>query len=329
MKKIIVIFLFLFCQNLFAAPINKIVFLGDSLTDNGNLYKAFFNIIPKSPPYFAGEFSNGHVWSDFISQYYHDRNGVKAENYAVGGTTVILRSPTQGALPYDLDEEINNFLFYNLLNKEKNKILFAVWMGANDYLDEVQQNPDSLTTDVVNKIISDLTLLIDKGGEHFLLLGMPDLSLTPYATVHNMVERLRTVSQLHNEKLVAALNNLKIQYPQVDILFMDIGSMLTDIVNHPDQYNQQYHTHITNTTQSCWSGGYTTKKHSLLETRVASSTALSETYHVGTLFEDGVKPCDHPEEFVFWDKLHPTTVTHQILADKVEQLIDASETIEK
>jgi hypothetical protein len=55
---------------------NKIVFFGDSLTDNGNLYSFDFGFLPKSPPYFKGQFSNGFPWSYQVTKYFKEKGSI-------------------------------------------------------------------------------------------------------------------------------------------------------------------------------------------------------------------------------------------------------------
>jgi phospholipase/lecithinase/hemolysin len=54
------------------------------------------------------------------------------------------------------------------------------------------------------------------------------------------------------------------------------------------------------------------------------AVALAEAYRISKAYEDKLQPCDHPEQYVFWDQLHPTTVTHNIIAKAVEDQMAAS-----
>ncbi len=56
-------FAFVVPFNVYAAqyPFNDLIFFGDSLSDNGNLYNRTFGYIPKSPPYYEGRFFK---WTD-------------------------------------------------------------------------------------------------------------------------------------------------------------------------------------------------------------------------------------------------------------------------
>jgi len=59
---------------------------GDSLVDNGNLFGVTRNLVPPSPPYFNGRFSNGPVWVEILGP----KLGISADstnNFAFGGAT--------------------------------------------------------------------------------------------------------------------------------------------------------------------------------------------------------------------------------------------------
>ena len=47
-----------------AQSYGRLVVLGDSLSDNGNLYLASGRTQPPSPPYFQGRFSTGPVFTE-------------------------------------------------------------------------------------------------------------------------------------------------------------------------------------------------------------------------------------------------------------------------
>ena len=78
MKKIAAFLLLLLSvTNSYAMAFDQIVFFGDSLSDNGNLYKLFYKILPKSPPYYNGRFSNGPTWAEDVGTYYNENNKVR------------------------------------------------------------------------------------------------------------------------------------------------------------------------------------------------------------------------------------------------------------
>jgi len=302
-----------FCNDSF--PYTKVIYFGDSLTDDGNLYKALFHIIPKSPPYYEGRFSNGIVWSEYLTTYLKTNYPyVSFENDAVGGETVLPHKISEGHLPWTLDQSINNY--FKRKNTDNSTTLYFVWIGANDY-NGGSTDPDELTSEVVNQIHYSIEQLINHGAKHFIILNLPDLSRTPAAKLNNMESILYTLTVLHNSKLAGAMFQLQMQYPNVAIRMFDIFGLFNDLIDHTAAVNQKFNTHIKDTSSSCWAGGYTIRRSTMTE----ENPDLSAAYEVGKNYENGMVPCSNPDELLFWDKVHPTAVTQEILAKTIEQFV--------
>lgn len=350
MKKLLLIILsFLCCSLSVASPIKKMIFFGDSLSDNGNLYQ-LLKIVPVSPPYYQGRFSNGPTWAEHVADYFYHKSYIASTNYCYGGATAILHNPIHDSFvaPMLLEEEIDGYLLHSPF-ADKSKTLYTIWIGANDYLYDRQKNIDKLTTDVVNKISWAITTLIKQGGKTFLVLNLPDLAKPPYARENNVVERLGAISQMHNQKIAQLVADLQKQYPDVKFITFDIYSLLNDVLAHIDQYNQQYHSHVTNTTDSCWTGGWITDKSKddittdlqkaftdnnlplpknanaeRLRRMILQSPALATAYQLGKHHAE-LEPCANADEYVFWDVLHPTAVIHKTLGQIMINFLEAEQ----
>jgi phospholipase/lecithinase/hemolysin len=344
MRKLIVLFMLLACSNLFADPIKNIVFFGDSLSDNGNLYSHDFKIMPKDPPYYQGRFSDGLIWADYLDQYYSDHYHIKSANYAVGGATVVLRDPLLGCLPINLKAEIDDYFLHTLF-QDRSDTLFVIMMGANDYNSELNENINSLSDSVVNEIKMDVEVLINIGAKHFLIIDIPDLSKVPRVLNDpTHAQRLTAVSQLHHTKIVTSLGTFKNQHPNVTFSFISMYDIFNDLLNNLETYNQKYHYNFTDSTTSCWPGGYTFKNsitaiqadlngalgksnvQAKFDTQafaqyIAHSSSLTEAYQVQKLQEAGVTPCSNAVNHIFWDQIHPTTMTHKLFATLVEEAL--------
>ncbi|EKD53814.1 MAG: hypothetical protein ACD_60C00149G0013 [uncultured bacterium] len=344
MKKYFILLLLFCCTKIYADPIKHIIFFGDSLTDNGNLYNHVFKLMPKDPPYYQGRFSNGPTWAEYLGNDYYMRYKIDYDIYAVGGATILFHNPLKGCLPYVFKEEIDDYLLHTAF-QDRSDTLFIIWMGANDYMSEIDQDPSALTDDIVKELSANIKVLIDNGGKHFALLDLPDLSRTPRALNDPVSkERLHVLSELHHEKVITAAHSFQSQYPDITFSFIDSYAIFNDLLTNTEKYNQKYHTHLNNMTESCWAGGYTIKKQDedilkkelryrylslgnkkvdaqALAHAILQSPALAEAYRVGQLQANGVKPCDNPDDYLFWDQIHPTRITHQIFANVVEELL--------
>ncbi|RDI39046.1 SGNH/GDSL hydrolase family protein [Aquicella lusitana] len=345
MKKIIwFLMLMVLSAGCFAGKINRMVFFGDSLSDNGNLYKLFLHIIPQSPPYYQGRFSNGPTWAEEVGNYYYHKNYIDYKIYAVGGATAILHKPsTRFIAPTNLQLELDQYIIDNLF-KDKSKTLHAIWIGGNDYLFDQDADANELTGKVVNKISWAVTKLIEQGAQDFLVMNLPDLSAIPFARSNGSIEKLHRLTELHNQKLDQAIKNLKAAYPGVRIHYVSVYDIFNDVIANPQKYNQKYKVNITNTAEACWQGDYLLaeglanqgleselQQASLMKAGnlagridtqamrqvILDSPSIAYTYSMGKAYKKGSLPCANADQYLFWDAIHPTETVHRVLAQIV------------
>lgn len=336
-----------------AKPINKIIFFGDSLSDNGNLYSYDFKFLPKSPPYYDGRFSNNQVWSERLSAQLAEEYNISAVNYAFGGETAIFHNPKDGFLPYSLTMSRNSYLLHTAY-QDRSQTLFVIWIGANDYMHD-SVDVDGLTEKVVDSIGSNIESLISHGGLNFLVFNLPDMGETPLAKENGLSDLFHRFSAKHNERMKDLIAKLQTQYPNVDIKLYDVNEQFADFEKNTEYYNKKYNVNITNLTESCWQGGYTLARGTVSEQEVANkineyinsqrrtskinpelnsfdsnelahhivtSPDLMEAYQVSTQAEQHTgKECDNAENHLFWDHLHPTNVVHMMMADGIATFI--------
>jgi len=348
LKLILFSIILLLIQPAFA--INKIIFFGDSLSDSGNFYRDVLGYMPKDPPYYKGKFSNGQVWSEYVAQYFSDKNNIETANYAIGGQTAFLHNPFEGYLPYTLSMSYANYILHSAFS-DRSSTLFVIWIGANDYLPNVD-NGDQLSDNVVNSIQTIIENLIYHGGNNFLLLNLPDLASTPFGQASSYKEKLKTTTQAHNLKMEKMLSTLQGSYKNINIHLFDINQFFAKAIANPEEYNKKYNTHITNVKDSCWSGGYSKAKRKLtrsfitekinsynrsqikftssvahtdeLAEYIYQSPALLEGFKMSNYKEMGLKPCENPDSYIFWDKVHPGSVPHKIIAQELIEFISVN-----
>jgi len=331
-------FSFLSCA--FAIPPQQIVFFGDSLTDNGNLFRLDLHLLPKSPPYFAGRFSNGPTWAEDVAQTYANESHTKYSVYAWGGATTIGHNPfTQLAFPITLTVEVDRYLLDNLF-RDKSNTLFSFWIGGNDYLFDSIDEIDPLTTRVIEEISWALHKLINDGGKQFLVLNLPDLGHIPLAGHDDQdADRLHLVSITHNQKLGVLVKKIQAEHPEINLVYIDIGFFFDDLLTNPQKYNERRHVNIKDTTHPCWQGPYFFNRQTMklkplqkplpglnamtpIDTLAFSNTIINspdlyEAYNLGVGARAGYKPCENPDEYIFWDTIHPTGVAHRMIAARV------------
>ncbi|GMN89067.1 SGNH/GDSL hydrolase family protein [Francisella sciaenopsi] len=326
-------------QNSKLNDIQRILIFGDSLSDTGNLYGYTNGIIPRSTPYYRGMFSNGSVWTTMLSGTLE--NKIPISNYAVGGATAVFEpSWTDLGLPYTIGTELQAYsLDDGAHDTTKNLAIFFI--GANDYLTiSANQDPNSLkniATEVTDKIIAAIKTV---NAQKTLVIGLPNLGLTPESKNIGNQNLLKEVSSLHNQILKQFAKD------QTNIEFVDMNPIFEMLVNDTDNFNKKYHTSInpSKTNQSCWSGGYfsynpdgqnpkdfyenllrnNSKPILLQESENISSgeldmgkIPLTPDITSAILAAETGKLCDNPQEYIFWDGVHPTCQVHKALFEYI------------
>jgi phospholipase/lecithinase/hemolysin len=92
--------------------------------------------------------------------------------------------------------------------------------------------------------------------------------------------RATSLSDAFNAALIPVLAGLETTFG-LDLISLDVHSLFEDVGANPDKYG------LTDVTTACFSGTFQTP---------------------GTV-------CANPDQHLFWDGIHPTTVTHSILGD--------------
>nr|WP_321398221.1 SGNH/GDSL hydrolase family protein [uncultured Desulfobacter sp.] len=296
---------------LFAKGIEEIVVFGDSLSDTGNLYFATTPTdengdsvqTPKSPPYYQGRFSNGLVWVEYLAM----AMGVEVPtpsllggtNYAWGGAETgdgisIRKTPNIGT-------QIGSFLG---ANSPRDNQLFVLWAGANDIDNEDDPNPQ----EIVNNIIEHIRTLALASSDDTLNLMIPNLPpLGQTARSQCLGSEISWIfdgiSIEFNIILGKALNNLKNELKTADakelnLYRLDIFSLFQEMLIDPAAF------------------GFTN----------VSDTVRMSTDDLGcplgvSIVPDEEELVDNPDEYIFFDDIHPTTAAHKVIAERALEII--------
>ncbi|MEQ9232460.1 SGNH/GDSL hydrolase family protein [Coleofasciculus sp. E2-BRE-01] len=340
------VFSFMLPTETLAATFSKMYVFGDSLSDPGNIFNATTaanNLLPEQneipieppvPPYDEdGRFSNGLVWSDYlaeelginlipstelsvlfpgsnipspiafsedgqpqVSPFFNGATATNSVNFAFGGA----QTGTQGV--GELGELIPGMLtqvewFEDDLavagQQADEDALYIVWGGPNDY--QLVSDPDPMET--VGNLAEAVQTLYDLGARNFLVPNLPNLGKTPRALSmgDDISMSLTTLSQTHNTLLDTSLANLS-QLDNINIAQLDAFSLLNQTIANPEEFG------FTNVTDSCI--------HPLKDDGKLDGTQEFEV-------------CDNPDEYLFWDGIHPTTVAHAQLADDALEALDS------
>ena len=268
--------------------INKMVVLGDSLSDNQNLWNATQWALPNQNSWFMGHFSNGQVWDEYVAANLK----LPMYNWAVAGAAADAYYVIPG-----VTQQVDSWAIYmqSAPNYRPANTLFTVMIGGNDLVNYARSVDSILASEQ-----QALEKLINAGAKNILLMNLPDLSRAP--TFRARGDGVYVAAQVaeFNRRLPLLRDTLQAKYGStIQIKMFDTNALVNDIFNFPAQYG------VTNTTQSC----------------LKIDTSSTGDY----LYTQALRPeCSNPDTFLFWDTLHPTTHTHQILADAVTQFVKAN-----
>lgn len=334
----LLIALFVACNAYAFEPrFDTVVVFGDSLSDNGNIYRFLWHYLPASPPYYDGRFSDGPVWVEqLFAHYFPAGNSDGFQDYAVGGAGAVLSYREN--LPFTLSMEITDYLYWHTYGKKETS-LFVVWIGANNYLNG-PTNEEAITDSVTSAISSGIERLISVGGDKFLIINLPDMGRLPEAQSNNP-KLLTHLSLMHNRKLAAEITKLRIKYPQVLFIDFDAYAYFNLAIDHASDFG------LTNTQDPCYMGGYTGLLKLLTANQAVLQQQLRQTYpkltaaqwaminnnpelHEAliTSYTYSLLPAHlraNPpqcEGYLFWDHVHPTMTVHRLIAEQVQNHID-------
>jgi outer membrane lipase/esterase len=175
-------FAFILALGLVAAPASAVTLdylgytslnvLGDSTSDNGNVYRRPSGDEPRSPPYWRGRFSNGPVWSDHLARRFKAA-GVPTSNLALGGARAEGGATDIG----------NQASLYRLIDRDRrgSRPLLTLWAGGNDIKRETSEPGIRAVgrgaADAVGDAIASLSRT---GAEDFLVFNLPDMGKIPF-----------------------------------------------------------------------------------------------------------------------------------------------------
>ena len=289
-------------------PYSGIVVFGTSLSDPGNAF-ALQNVTNTPPsysidpvllvpgaPYSRGghHFSNGPTWVEQLArslglapsvQPAFRGSSPRATNYAVGGARA--RDAGTGV---NLADQVDAFL-RDTGGVATADALYVIEMGGNDIRDALAafaqgHNGAAMIPEAVVSIALNMQRLYDAGARHFLVWSVPDIGLTPTARVLGPVAAATAsaLSVAFNTALLGAVQSLS-NLPGMAVDLFDAYALIHSIQADPSRFG------LTDTVTACVTPG------------------------VAPFF------CQSPDEFLFWDGIHPTGAVHDIIADRIAMLL--------
>ena len=321
-------------SSVYAITFDKIIVFGDSLSDNGNVFsftsaahKAVpsIPIIPKEPPYYQGHFSNGQTWIENLAQV----SNVPLDDYAYGGAWAESVFDSKQLFPFGLGMQVNVYLMQAPHDYNRSKHLYVIWVGSNDYI-HGRSDVEYATSNTIATIKSQIDLLMYYGAKKILLLNLPDLSVTPDAIQKGaaFAEAIGKLTQLHNDKFIKMIANLKKEYPSSKFFLLNIADYFNEMMTHPDEFR------LKNIKDACYNENYYSQANDLNREEIQAAeqapidirhnVSLRIAYLTSRSISLRQQPCSNPDEYLFWDPIHPTRVIHQLLMGYAINLLDHS-----
>jgi outer membrane lipase/esterase len=312
--------------------------LGDSLSDQGNLFAATTIRtegavgIPRADHYYEGRFSNGENYADILARELEldmplTPSIAGGSNFAFGGTrtdynTVELDDtkpspvdqlggqgnlfPDDDLFSWELNTQVGAFFERGVV--EDKGALYVVFSGSNDFADLIQMvarcnifwkygsplefedfctgrgRPAEVFEVVLTGINNAIATFVAAGAQEILVPNIPNLGVVPGFTAFG--PQLAGLATQLTAEYNRALDDMLDQWAgTVNIIPLDTFSLLTEVVDDPAAFG------FTNATAACYDG------------------------FVGPLDNGTECPDQDQDEYVFWDKEHPTTALHAVLAE--------------
>ena len=328
-------------------PVSRVVVVGDSLSDTGNLHRRL-RVFP-SKPYWQGRFSNGPTWADHLE----GRTGLAVLNLAYGGAVAtkhrevpheqLVSVVTQGGQHFvsgSLDRQVVDYLERDLAGapmQRPEETVFVIWGGANDYIvkepfsGEVQTLLDSpageagyerIAAEAVSALARQVRELHAAGGRHFAIVNLPNLGFTPMV-VHNqsyhrarddaasgrpnaarlleLSSKLGSLSRHHNQRLAAAVRELLRELAGVHIVLVNAADAMGRMLDRRAP-----------TGEASFDYGFALDALAVeLEADGRRLRLQDRCYSGGYLgSKNPAHVCEHSGHAVFWDTVHPSSLTH-------------------
>ncbi|MEM1172361.1 MAG: SGNH/GDSL hydrolase family protein [Cyanobacteria bacterium P01_H01_bin.35] len=255
---------------------SDIYVFGDSLSDTGNAFAATGGLLPPSPPYFQGRTSNGPLWVETLAPQLAVTSDPNL-NFAVNGATTGIINTTNNLLPEGAPP-----LLIGLQTQIDNFIAETPATDPNALYVVFAGSNDYLGGENldVQSSVGNLSVAVNKlasiGARNFVLPNLPDLGVTPLA------QSLPPEQQQGLTLLTEGHNSaLAAASP---ILEQDPN---INIINLDTQ------TVLDNIITNPGDFGFTNVTDSFL----ASGP-------------------NNPDDFLFFDLIHPTTNAHNLVADE-------------
>lgn len=283
-----------------AQQYSNLIIFGDSLSDTGNITGAIPLELPA--PYFENRISNGLLAVDFFAASLgQDASPASdgGDNFAIVGGNIL------GDDLGDLSSQIDRYLDRQSDIADP-QALYLIFMGGNDLRDLrgeiIAENADARINQIMAALLAQMQRLIDKGATQFLVANVADIGRIPQtlalqASDPGISARTSGYVQSFNQLLEQTVDQLG-SLNDLDIRIADVFDALNTILDSPGEF------------------GFSVVNVGCFDPNDSINPFDFE-------FDSG---CDNPlfplfqpdfSGYVFFDSIHPTTATHELVANAI------------
>lgn len=287
-RRLFIFAAFGFCASAQGQTFNQVVAFGDSLSDVGNVDDATFGFSPGSD-YYNGRFSNGPVWIENVATSLSLSPPTPSRNSG--------RNYAHGGVKTGSGNTSFSFLFFtfsfpNAGTQVSNYVNNNVSTASQLYSvwaggNDLIDNLSVNTQSVVNNLVNHVTTLNNDGARFALVPNLPLLGETPRYRNTANRQAYNSLTANFNSQLASAMDALDASLP-IKLYQVNVEAMFSEVLASPAEFG------LTNVTQPA-----------LVNGNVVAN----------------------PDQYLFWDDIHPTRVGHQFLAQRAKDLIDTHEWI--
>jgi phospholipase/lecithinase/hemolysin len=275
--------------------IDHVYAFGDSLSDIGHDLKIAKDLAAQGEfdpnivricetYYWKGRDSNGPAAVEVLA----DKLKAELTDYAVGGATTGYDN-TNGDLWKNTGLMAQIDQFENELNGEQAdpNALYFLHIGANDFIKNIIfENSHSMseTVKIADQAITNINTAVGRlaklGARRFMVVNSADISKMPDVNSMNYQTEASAFQKRINSLLPGEMEKLAKQL-MIDMNFFDYTTLSDRMHNNPGEFG------LTNRSERCL-----------------------VVQDINT-----VEVCPNPDQYFYWDGLHPTRRVHQIMGE--------------
>lgn len=286
--------------------ITGLVVFGDSVSDPGNAFALVggtntppdYSVDPflvPTQPYARGghHFTNGPTWIEQLAnsqglavnaQPAFRGENPGATNYAIGGA----RARDDGS-QISLTHQVGRFL-QDFAGAAPGGALYVVEIGGNDIRDIAVTQDPNIAASALGAIQTNIVNLYSAGARKFFVWNAPKVAVTPAirmadALFPGTAAAVDFVTVQYNTVLDQLLGGLAAGLPGIRIVRFDAYHNLETLFEHGADFG------LSDVTDPC--------------------------------IRPNVAPffCQNPDDFLFWDGIHPTMAAHGVIAQQAAKLL--------